>query len=167
MTFSVKQPYGRWYSLCNLFHDVTFLKASYLPLTQKTLESVLALNYYVYYFNTNIICYTVCTSSFSGIMMAWAFTVSLYICYWWFITRTAYAPLNWVSIHRGTKLLQVSSSLNSSYCYILQTETFIFTWIGSLSSTRDHDLLDRMLELINVCNGIFCSWTWYWNLYLN
>ncbi|KAK4606121.1 hypothetical protein RGQ29_000401 [Quercus rubra] len=43
----------------------------------------------------------------------------------------------------------VSSSLNSSYCYILQTETFIFTWIGSLSSTRDHDLLDRMLELIN------------------
>ena len=56
--------------LCNLFHDVTFLKVSYLPLTQKTLESVLALNYYVYYFNTNIICYTVCTSSFSGIMMA-------------------------------------------------------------------------------------------------
>ncbi|XP_059429966.1 villin-1 isoform X2 [Corylus avellana] len=43
----------------------------------------------------------------------------------------------------------VSSSLNSSYCYILQTETFIFTWIGNLSSTRDHDLLDRMLELIN------------------
>ncbi|XP_030969070.1 villin-1 isoform X2 [Quercus lobata] len=43
----------------------------------------------------------------------------------------------------------VSSSLNSSYCYILQTETFIFTWIGSLSSTRDHDLLDGMLELIN------------------
>ena len=85
MTFSVKQPYGRWHSLCNLFHDVTFLKVSYLPLTQKTLESVLALNYYVYYFNTNIICYTVCTSSFSGIMMAWAFTVSLYLCYWWFM----------------------------------------------------------------------------------
>ncbi|KAG7949492.1 hypothetical protein I3843_13G065300 [Carya illinoinensis] len=46
-------------------------------------------------------------------------------------------------------LLQVSSSLNSSYCYILQTETFIFTWIGNLSSTQDHDLLDRMLELID------------------
>ncbi|XP_038707097.1 villin-1 [Tripterygium wilfordii] len=44
---------------------------------------------------------------------------------------------------------QVSSSLNSSYCYILQTGTCIFTWIGSLSSTKDHELLDRMLELIN------------------
>ncbi|PON63017.1 Villin [Parasponia andersonii] len=44
---------------------------------------------------------------------------------------------------------QVSSSLNSSYCYILQTGTSIFTWIGNLSSTRDHDLLDRMLEFIN------------------
>ncbi|XP_021891713.1 villin-1 isoform X2 [Carica papaya] len=43
----------------------------------------------------------------------------------------------------------VSSSLNSSYCYILQSGTSIFTWIGNLSSTTDHDLLDRMLELIN------------------
>lgn len=42
----------------------------------------------------------------------------------------------------------VSSSLNSSYCYILQTEASFFTWIGSLSSTRDHDLLDRMLDVI-------------------
>ncbi|XP_008220688.1 PREDICTED: villin-1 [Prunus mume] len=42
----------------------------------------------------------------------------------------------------------VSGSLNSSYCYILQTGTSAFTWIGNLSSTRDHDLLDRMLELI-------------------
>jgi hypothetical protein len=57
-------------------------------------------------------------------------------------------------IDYGVKLLQVSSSLNSSFCYILQTETLIFTWIGNLSSTRDHDLLDRMLELINVCNSI-------------
>lgn len=47
-------------------------------------------------------------------------------------------------------LFQVSGSLNSSYCYILQTGTSVFTWIGNLSSTRDHDLLDRMLELINV-----------------
>ncbi|KAH8499053.1 hypothetical protein H0E87_017821 [Populus deltoides] len=44
---------------------------------------------------------------------------------------------------------QVSNSLNSSYCYILQTGTSIFTWIGNLSSTVDHSLLDRMLELIN------------------
>ncbi|XP_022148363.1 villin-1 [Momordica charantia] len=43
----------------------------------------------------------------------------------------------------------VSDSLNSSYCYILQTETCIFTWIGSLSSTRDHEILDRMVDMIN------------------
>ncbi|PRQ34453.1 putative villin/Gelsolin, ADF-H/Gelsolin-like domain-containing protein [Rosa chinensis] len=43
----------------------------------------------------------------------------------------------------------VSGSLNSSYCYILQTGTSVITWIGNLSSSRDHDLLDRMLELIN------------------
>ncbi|XWS71583.1 hypothetical protein CRYUN_Cryun03dG0150300 [Craigia yunnanensis] len=43
----------------------------------------------------------------------------------------------------------VSSSLNSSYCYILQNGTSVFTWIGNLTSSRDHDLLDRMLELIN------------------
>ncbi|KAL4343038.1 hypothetical protein HN51_061362 [Arachis hypogaea] len=44
---------------------------------------------------------------------------------------------------------QVSTSLNSSYCYILQTEASIFTWIGNLSSARDHNLLDRMVELLN------------------
>ncbi|XP_021278975.1 villin-1 isoform X1 [Herrania umbratica] len=43
----------------------------------------------------------------------------------------------------------VSSSLNSSYCYILQNGTSVFTWIGNLTLSRDHDLLDRMLELIN------------------
>ncbi|WCJ29222.1 villin-like 1 [Euphorbia peplus] len=43
----------------------------------------------------------------------------------------------------------VSSSLNSSYCYILKIGTSTFSWIGNLSSTTDHDLLDRMLELIN------------------
>ncbi|KAJ7959797.1 Villin-1 [Quillaja saponaria] len=47
------------------------------------------------------------------------------------------------------KVDQVSTSLNSSYCYILQTGEFIFSWIGSLSSTRDHNLLDKMLELLN------------------
>ncbi|KAK7301767.1 hypothetical protein RJT34_12642 [Clitoria ternatea] len=44
---------------------------------------------------------------------------------------------------------QVSTSLNSSYCYILQDKTSIYTWIGSLSSARDHNLLDRMVELFN------------------
>lgn len=44
---------------------------------------------------------------------------------------------------------QVSTSLNSSYCYILQTNASIYTWIGSLSSARDHNLLDRMVELLN------------------
>ncbi|XP_022948221.1 villin-1 isoform X1 [Cucurbita moschata] len=43
----------------------------------------------------------------------------------------------------------VSDSLNSSYCYVLQTGTCIFAWIGSLSSTRDHEILDRMMERIN------------------
>lgn len=66
-----------------------------------------------------------------------------------------------LSIDYGVNLLQVSSSLNSSYCFILQTETFIFTWIGNLSSTRDHDILDRMLELINVCNSILWTRTWF------
>nr|XP_027110980.1 villin-1-like isoform X2 [Coffea arabica] len=44
---------------------------------------------------------------------------------------------------------EVASSLNSSYCFILKTETSTYTWIGNLSSVRDHDLLDRMLDLIN------------------
>ncbi|KAG5010432.1 hypothetical protein JHK82_019079 [Glycine max] len=44
---------------------------------------------------------------------------------------------------------QVSTSLNSSYCYILQSKASIYTWIGILSSVRDHNLLDRMVELSN------------------
>ncbi|XP_030537534.1 villin-1 isoform X2 [Rhodamnia argentea] len=44
---------------------------------------------------------------------------------------------------------QVSCSLNSSYCYILQTGLSVFAWIGNLSSTEDHELLDRMIEIIN------------------
>lgn len=43
----------------------------------------------------------------------------------------------------------VAGSLNSSYCYILQSEAAVFSWIGSLTTSRDHDLLDRMLELLN------------------
>lgn len=58
-------------------------------------------------------------------------------------------------------LLQVSRSLNSCYCYILQTGASAFTWIGNLSSTRDHDLLDRMLELIHVTRSLNFSSTFF------
>ncbi|KAL8233011.1 hypothetical protein R6Q57_002789 [Mikania cordata] len=44
---------------------------------------------------------------------------------------------------------QVSRSLNSSYCYILKAEGCIFTWLGNLSTARDHDLLNGMLDFIN------------------
>lgn len=44
---------------------------------------------------------------------------------------------------------QVSRSLNSSCCYILKAQGSIFTWLGNLSTTRDHDLLYGMLDLIN------------------
>ncbi|KAM7256651.1 hypothetical protein ACFE04_012392 [Oxalis oulophora] len=50
---------------------------------------------------------------------------------------------------QAIQLNEASSSLNSSYCYILQHDKSIFTWIGNLSAARDHDLLDRMLEFIN------------------
>lgn len=40
----------------------------------------------------------------------------------------------------------VAGSLNSSCCYILQVGAYIYTWAGSLSSPRDHNLLDRMLD---------------------
>eukprot|EP01018_Ginkgo_biloba_P014879 Gb_25295 [translate_table: standard] len=41
-----------------------------------------------------------------------------------------------------------ATSLNSSYCFILQTETSIFTWSGSLSTIEDQELVERMLDLI-------------------
>ncbi|XP_062085157.1 villin-1 [Humulus lupulus] len=50
---------------------------------------------------------------------------------------------------RAIQVDQVPSSLNSSYCYILKSGASVFTWIGNLSLTRDHDLLHRMLEFIN------------------
>ncbi|RDY13488.1 Villin-1, partial [Mucuna pruriens] len=50
---------------------------------------------------------------------------------------------------QAIEVAPVSTSLNSSYCYILQTKASIYTWIGSLSSARDHNLLDRMVELLN------------------
>lgn len=43
----------------------------------------------------------------------------------------------------------VSSSLNSAYCYVLQTESCIYTWVGSLTSIKDKTFLDKMLSLIN------------------
>lgn len=39
-----------------------------------------------------------------------------------------------------------ASSLNSSHCYILQDGGSFFTWLGSLSSPSDHNLLDRMMD---------------------
>eukprot|EP00252_Welwitschia_mirabilis_P024171 TRINITY_DN7065_c0_g1_i1.p1 TRINITY_DN7065_c0_g1~~TRINITY_DN7065_c0_g1_i1.p1 ORF type:complete len:1024 (+),score=247.76 TRINITY_DN7065_c0_g1_i1:394-3465(+) len=42
----------------------------------------------------------------------------------------------------------VAASLNSSYCYILQAGSSVFTWMGSLSTTPDHELTERMLDLI-------------------
>ncbi|XP_072986013.1 villin-1 isoform X1 [Typha latifolia] len=43
----------------------------------------------------------------------------------------------------------VSTSLNSSQCYILQDGDLFFTWTGNLSSRSDHDLLDMMLDWLS------------------
>ncbi|XP_052185182.1 villin-1 isoform X2 [Diospyros lotus] len=66
-------------------------------------------------------------------------------------TRTALFRVQGKSLD-NMQAIQVdlaSTSLNSSYCYILKTETSVFTWAGNLSSARDHDLVDRMLDLIH------------------
>lgn len=42
----------------------------------------------------------------------------------------------------------VATSLNSSYCYILQVGATVFTWSGSLSTVEDQELVERMLDLI-------------------
>ncbi|GJN01838.1 hypothetical protein PR202_ga19139 [Eleusine coracana subsp. coracana] len=44
--------------------------------------------------------------------------------------------------------LQVSSSLNSSYCYILHNGNTVFTWSGNLTTSLDHDLVERQLDVI-------------------
>jgi gelsolin len=41
-----------------------------------------------------------------------------------------------------------ASSLNSSYCYILHSESTIFTWSGNLTNAADQELMERMLDLI-------------------
>ncbi|WOK94066.1 villin-4-like [Canna indica] len=43
---------------------------------------------------------------------------------------------------------QVGSSLNSSYCYILHKNETIFTWSGNLTTSDDHDLVERLLDQI-------------------
>ncbi|MED6145064.1 Villin-4 [Stylosanthes scabra] len=42
----------------------------------------------------------------------------------------------------------VSSSLNSSYCFILHNGPAVFTWSGSATTATDQELVERMLDLI-------------------
>ncbi|GAB2267427.1 hypothetical protein Dimus_002410 [Dionaea muscipula] len=42
----------------------------------------------------------------------------------------------------------VSSSLNSSYCYILHSGSTIFMWSGSLTTPEDQELAERQLDII-------------------
>uniref|UniRef100_A0A0E0H5K8 HP domain-containing protein n=1 Tax=Oryza nivara TaxID=4536 RepID=A0A0E0H5K8_ORYNI len=44
----------------------------------------------------------------------------------------------------------VSSSLNSSYCYILHNGNTVFTWTGNLTTSLDNDLVERQLDVIKV-----------------
>ncbi|XP_031483208.1 villin-4-like isoform X2 [Nymphaea colorata] len=41
-----------------------------------------------------------------------------------------------------------ASSLNSSYCYILHSGSTVFTWSGSLTTTEDQELVERLLDVI-------------------
>ncbi|KAI0488743.1 hypothetical protein KFK09_028582 [Dendrobium nobile] len=42
----------------------------------------------------------------------------------------------------------VSSSLNSSYCYILHSGNTVFTWSGSLTTSNKQELVERQLDMI-------------------
>ncbi|KAG8372323.1 hypothetical protein BUALT_Bualt12G0054200 [Buddleja alternifolia] len=42
----------------------------------------------------------------------------------------------------------VASSLNSSYCYILHCGSTVFSWSGNLTSSEDHELVERLLDVI-------------------
>ncbi|KAL6652084.1 hypothetical protein ACP70R_011009 [Stipagrostis hirtigluma subsp. patula] len=42
----------------------------------------------------------------------------------------------------------VASSLNSSYCYILHNGNAVFTWTGNGTTSLDHDLVERQLDVI-------------------
>lgn len=46
--------------------------------------------------------------------------------------------------------MQVASSLNSSHCYILQDNGLFLTWLGGLSSTSDHNILDMIMSKLCV-----------------
>ena len=46
---------------------------------------------------------------------------------------------------------QVASSLNSSYSYILNSSSNVFTWSGSLTNSDNQELVERLLDLIKVC----------------
>lgn len=52
---------------------------------------------------------------------------------------------------------QAASSLNSSYCYILQNGSTVFTWSGNLTTSEDQELAERQLDLIKVCCFELCS----------
>ncbi|RLM73340.1 hypothetical protein C2845_PM15G21000 [Panicum miliaceum] len=54
-----------------------------------------------------------------------------------------------------------ASSLNSSYCYILHNGNTVFTWTGSLTTSLDHDLVERQLDVIKKkhINGGHFYWT--------
>ncbi|XP_010265407.1 PREDICTED: villin-4-like isoform X2 [Nelumbo nucifera] len=42
----------------------------------------------------------------------------------------------------------VASSLNSSYCYILHSGSSVFTWSGSLTTSENQELVERLLDHI-------------------
>ncbi|GKE30764.1 villin-4-like protein, partial [Tanacetum coccineum] len=44
----------------------------------------------------------------------------------------------------------VASSLNFFYCYILQNGSFVFTWIGYLTTLEVQELVERQLNVIKV-----------------
>ncbi|KAL2338665.1 hypothetical protein Fmac_013111 [Flemingia macrophylla] len=57
-----------------------------------------------------------------------------------------YGPENMQAI----QVEPVASSLNSSYCYILHSGPTVFSWSGGLTTSDDHELVERMLDLIKV-----------------
>lgn len=72
---------------------------------------------------------------------------SVWITFLFFLTNCC-CKLFWCFDHSTE--LQAASSLNSSHCYILQAGGSFFTWLGSLSSPSDHNLLDRMMDKLCV-----------------
>ncbi|KAJ8634576.1 hypothetical protein MRB53_008843 [Persea americana] len=55
-----------------------------------------------------------------------------------------YGPENMQAI----QVEPAASSLNSSYCYILQNGSTVFTWSGNLTTSEDQELAERQLDLI-------------------